>query len=114
MSNLQYTNNVRKLHHKDTNPMDHIVLTREQSRRVDRLAAEEFGLSGLVLMENAGRGVADVLCGLGIAAPVVICCGKGNNAGDGFRHRPASGSPRPCGPRAALGRAGRIDRRRGD
>jgi NAD(P)H-hydrate epimerase len=64
--------------------MNHLTLTREQSRRVDRLAAEQFGLSGLVLMENAGRGVADVLCGLGIAGPVVICCGKGNNAGDGF------------------------------
>jgi NAD(P)H-hydrate epimerase len=64
--------------------MNHLTLNREQSRLVDRLAAEEFGLSGLVLMENAGRGVADVLCGLGIAGPVVICCGKGNNAGDGF------------------------------
>lgn len=64
--------------------MNPLTLTREQSRRVDRLAAEEFGLSGLVLMENAGRGVADVLCGLGIAGPVVLCCGKGNNAGDGF------------------------------
>ena len=35
-------------------------------------------------MENAGRGTVDVLCRLGIAGPVVICCGKGNNAGDGF------------------------------
>lgn len=35
-------------------------------------------------MENAGRGVADVLETLGIPGPVVICCGKGNNAGDGF------------------------------
>ena len=61
-----------------------LALTREQSRRVDRLAQQEFGFSGLVLMENAGRGVADVLCRLGIAGPVVICCGKGNNAGDGF------------------------------
>jgi NAD(P)H-hydrate epimerase len=64
--------------------MNQLILTREQSRRVDRVAAEEFGFCGLVLMENAGRGVADVLCGLGIAGPVVICCGKGNNAGDGF------------------------------
>ena len=39
---------------------------------------------GLVLMENAGRGVADTLCRLGIAGPVVICCGRGNNGGDGF------------------------------
>lgn len=35
-------------------------------------------------MENAGRGVADTLCELGLSGPVVICCGKGNNAGDGF------------------------------
>jgi NAD(P)H-hydrate epimerase len=61
-----------------------VAFTREHSRQVDQIAAEEFGFSGLVLMENAGRGVADVLCRLGIAGPVVICCGKGNNAGDGF------------------------------
>ena len=61
-----------------------LAFTREQSRRVDQLAQQEFGFCGLVLMENAGRGVADVLCRLGIRAPVVICCGKGNNAGDGF------------------------------
>lgn len=63
---------------------DSIVLTRDQSRHADRLAVEEFGLSGLVLMENAGRGVADVLCRLGIDGTVAVCCGKGNNAGDGF------------------------------
>jgi NAD(P)H-hydrate epimerase len=64
--------------------MSSLAFTRAQSRRVDQLAQEEFGFSGLVLMENAGRGVADVLCQLGIAGTVVICCGKGNNAGDGF------------------------------
>lgn len=41
-------------------------------------------MSGLVLMENAGRGVADVLTSLGVQGPVFIACGKGNNAGDGF------------------------------
>jgi len=65
-------------------PMKPITLNREQSRRVDQLAVEEFGFSSLVLMENAGRGTADVLCRLGIDGPVVLCCGKGNNAGDGF------------------------------
>ena len=35
-------------------------------------------------MENAGRGCVDVLERLGIDGPVVILCGKGNNAGDGF------------------------------
>jgi NAD(P)H-hydrate epimerase len=41
-------------------------------------------MSGLVLMENAGRGVVDTLFELGISGPVVIACGRGNNAGDGF------------------------------
>jgi NAD(P)H-hydrate epimerase len=58
--------------------------TREQIRHVDKAAIEDFGMSGLVLMENAGRGCADVLSTLGVGGPVVICCGKGNNAGDGF------------------------------
>lgn len=61
-----------------------VAFNREQSRRVDQIAVEQFGFSGLVLMENAGRGATDVLCRLGIAGPVVVCCGKGNNAGDGF------------------------------
>jgi NAD(P)H-hydrate epimerase len=60
------------------------VLSREQVRSVDRLAIHEWGMSGLVLMENAGRGCVDRLCQLGIGGPVVICCGRGNNAGDGF------------------------------
>jgi len=65
------------------------VLTREQVRRVDALAIERYGMSGLVLMENAGRGVVDALLAFDpslrdSASPVVILCGKGNNAGDGF------------------------------
>jgi NAD(P)H-hydrate epimerase len=60
------------------------ALTREQSRAIDRRAIEDFGIPGIVLMENAGRGTVDVLERLGIDGPVVILCGKGNNAGDGF------------------------------
>jgi NAD(P)H-hydrate epimerase len=60
------------------------TLDRRQSREVDRRAIEEYGMLGLVLMENAGRGVVDKLFQFGIAGPVVVCCGKGNNAGDGF------------------------------
>jgi NAD(P)H-hydrate epimerase len=69
-------------------------LSREQVRRIDRKAVEEYGMSGLVLMENAGRGCADKLCELGIKGKVVIVCGKGNNGGDGFviaRHLDARG-----------------------
>jgi NAD(P)H-hydrate epimerase len=59
-------------------------LTREQVREIDRRAIADYGMTGLVLMENAGRGCADVLCRQGINGPVVLCCGKGNNGGDGF------------------------------
>jgi len=64
-------------------------LTRAQCREIDRKAIEEYGMSGLVLMENAGRGVADLLCHTfdeqsAIDPLVLICCGKGNNGGDGF------------------------------
>jgi NAD(P)H-hydrate epimerase len=61
-----------------------IILTRNQVRRVDQIAMERFGLPGVVLMENAGRGCVDVLCSLGCRGPVVVLCGAGNNAGDGF------------------------------
>jgi NAD(P)H-hydrate epimerase len=60
------------------------ALTREQVRQVDRRASDEYGMPGLVLMENAGRGVAETMLTLGIEGPVVICAGKGNNGGDGF------------------------------
>jgi len=35
-------------------------------------------------MENAGHGVVDYFLSLKTAGPIIICCGKGNNAGDGF------------------------------
>jgi NAD(P)H-hydrate epimerase len=73
-----------------------MFLTREQVREVDRRAVEEFGVPGVVLMENAGRGAAEVLRSLGARGPVVVCCGKGNNGGDGFviaRHLDNHGVP---------------------
>jgi len=60
------------------------TLNRRQARDVDRRAVEEYGMSSLVLMENAGRGLADKLVQLGVHGPVLICCFKGNNGGDGF------------------------------
>jgi NAD(P)H-hydrate epimerase len=59
-------------------------LSRAEMREVDRLAIEEYGVPGVVLMENAGAGAARLLESLGIAGPVAIACGKGNNGGDGF------------------------------
>ena len=61
-----------------------MALSRAQVREVDRRAIADYGMSGLVLMENAGRGCVDLLCALGCCGPVALVCGKGNNAGDGF------------------------------
>jgi len=59
-------------------------LSRAEVREVDRLAIDEYGVPGVVLMENAGAGAARLLESLGVAGPVAIVCGKGNNGGDGF------------------------------
>lgn len=69
-------------------------LARHEARELDRVAIEEFGLAGVVLMENAGAGVAALLGGLAAAGPFAIACGRGNNGGDGFviaRHLEAAG-----------------------
>ena len=64
--------------------MASLVLSREQVRDVDRRAIEDYGMNGLVLMENAGRGCVDLLLQLGVDGPVAVVAGRGNNAGDGF------------------------------
>ena len=65
-------------------PMSCRPLSREEVREVDRRAIEEYGMTGAMLMENAGRGSAELLCELGCRGPVMIVCGAGNNGGDGF------------------------------
>ncbi len=60
------------------------ALSRDEVREIDRRAIEEYGLSGLVLMENAGRNAAILLDSLSTGGRIAIVCGKGNNAGDGF------------------------------
>lgn len=73
-------------------------LSRLEVRDLDRRAIEEFGLPGVVLMENAGRNAADLVGRLwpDAAGPVVIACGTGNNGGDGSviaRHLELAGRP---------------------
>lgn len=61
------------------------ILTAEAMRGVDRVAIEELGLSGLVLMENAALGVVEAIADLyPEAESVAIFCGPGNNGGDGL------------------------------
>lgn len=72
--------------------MSAMRLTRDQIREVDRLAIEELGIPGVVLMENAGRHAADAVLDLlahaeqlvAADARVAIVCGGGNNGGDGY------------------------------
>lgn len=86
-------------------------MTRAELRELDRYAAQILGLPTMVLMENAGRGAADVLArafrelGPNLAQNefkqhlpnVVAVCGSGNNGGDAAvlaRHLEARGLAR--------------------
>jgi NAD(P)H-hydrate epimerase len=63
------------------------VVTAAEMREMDRITIEDAGISGLVLMENAGRSVAKAVAELHeqtSGGHVCILCGKGNNGGDGF------------------------------
>lgn len=77
----------------DTKKQNALRLTRRQARRVDQLAIEKYQIPGIVLMENAARGAADIateiLAGInrGDSTPtgrIAILCGPGNNGGDGL------------------------------
>ncbi len=64
------------------------LLTKEQTRELDRVAIKQMGIPGIDLMGKAGSAVAEYAQNMiaGIHAPkVVIICGKGNNAGDGYK-----------------------------
>lgn len=62
-----------------------LALSREQCRELDRLAEDRYGLVGRVLMENAGRSLAEAAIKLAGPRPrVLIVCGPGANGGDGF------------------------------
>lgn len=67
--------------------MLHRALTVKQIRDLDKIAIEKYGVPSLVLMENAGRSIADEVIKQAkrIKRPrICIICGLGNNAGDGF------------------------------
>jgi hydroxyethylthiazole kinase-like uncharacterized protein yjeF len=63
------------------------LVTSEEMRAMDRMAIDRAGIPGLILMENAGISVAKaaeaMLCETG-GRRVLVCCGKGNNGGDGM------------------------------
>lgn len=57
-------------------------LTREEMRELDRKAIEEYQIPGMLLMENAGRNVAEEVVRETDdlqREKIAIVCGKGNN-----------------------------------
>lgn len=59
----------------------------EEMRSLDQQAAEQIGLPTMVLMENAGKAVAEAAADFledCSGKKVVVFTGKGNNGGDGF------------------------------
>lgn len=66
-----------------------LLFDREAVRAVDRAATEQYGMPGIVLMENAARGLlreAVTMLEERSTPPwlVLIFCGAGNNGGDGY------------------------------
>ena len=64
-----------------------LVVTPYEMKRIDKTAIDEFGIPGIVLMENAALGVVrEVVKILGDipGKTAIILAGKGNNGGDAF------------------------------
>ena len=63
------------------------IVTSQEMKELDRKAIENYGISGLVLMENAGLKVFENLKNIYsdlINKKVIIFAGSGNNGGDSF------------------------------
>jgi NAD(P)H-hydrate epimerase len=65
-----------------------LQLNTEQMREVDRLMIEDYHISLLQMMENAGRNLADLaqflLDGMVFGKTILVLCGQGNNGGGGM------------------------------
>ncbi len=63
------------------------IVTAQEMQLLDRRTIEEYGVPGLILMENAGLGVLREMShryGDLTRAILTVVAGKGNNGGDGF------------------------------
>jgi NAD(P)H-hydrate epimerase len=59
-------------------------LTTEQMREVDRLMVEQYGISMVQMMENAGRNLADLATTRYVPTTCTVLVGSGGNGGGGL------------------------------
>lgn len=84
------------------------ILTTAEMRAVEQAAIDSGAVTGLQLMERAGRGAADIIRARWPApGRAVVLCGPGNNGGDGFV---VAHWLRECGWRVRVGAAVPPDR----
>ncbi|MBI5207647.1 MAG: NAD(P)H-hydrate epimerase, partial [Candidatus Firestonebacteria bacterium] len=64
------------------------LTTNEQMQELDKFTIEKIGIHGIVLMENAGLKISEIISNKylnkQITSDVYILCGTGNNGGDGL------------------------------
>lgn len=65
------------------------LVSAQEMQNIDKLANQDYGIPGLLLMDQAAKVVADAAMRkeyypAGSRGKVIIFCGKGNNGGDGF------------------------------
>ncbi|WP_432402386.1 NAD(P)H-hydrate dehydratase [Wukongibacter sp. M2B1] len=61
------------------------VALSDEIKKIDKTAIEKYGIPGVILMENAGRAVAEeIINEFSLVSKITIVCGRGNNGGDGY------------------------------
>lgn len=60
------------------------VVTAAEMRTLDQTAIKEYGIPGIVLMENAGLRIVETIRQGNFGERIMIVAGSGNNGGDGF------------------------------
>ncbi|OAN19344.1 bifunctional ADP-dependent (S)-NAD(P)H-hydrate dehydratase/NAD(P)H-hydrate epimerase [Photobacterium jeanii] len=68
-----------------TSPLPHVLYRADIVRKGEQLAAQTHDIAMYTLMERAGQAVFTHLCqSYPQATQVLVCCGGGNNGGDGY------------------------------